>query len=82
MQIEFEKDFAFNPDSLVKTINEVVLRNEIANGYYVEVVECQNEEVVYNFEIDFFAIQNASLYTCFVSGVQNAHLYFNIWSKK
>lgn len=55
-KIEFEKDFAFNPDSLVKTINEVVLRNEIANGYYVEVVECQNEEVVYNFEINFLEV--------------------------
>lgn len=51
--IQFENEFAFNPDTLVEIINEVITENEIENGYNVQVLSCDSQKVVHAFEIDF-----------------------------
>lgn len=50
-QIEFESELEFNPDTLIKIVNAVLLDNQITDGYIVEVAECKSEEVVYSYEI-------------------------------
>lgn len=50
-QIEFESELEFNPDSLIKIVNTVLLDQQITDGYIVEVAECESEKVVYSFEI-------------------------------
>jgi len=52
-KLQFENEFAFNPDTLVRIINTVILQNDIAKGYNVEVLNCDSQQVVYDFEINF-----------------------------
>jgi hypothetical protein len=51
-RIEFESEFGFKPDDLVKAVSEIMEENKTAIRYIVEVEECESEQVVYSFEID------------------------------
>jgi DNA-binding response OmpR family regulator len=51
-RIQFEAEFAFNPDELVNTVNRVMRDTEVARGYFLEVEECETDEVVYSFEMN------------------------------
>jgi hypothetical protein len=51
-RIEFESEFGFKPDDLVKAVSEIMEENKTAIRYIVEVEECETEQVVYSFEID------------------------------
>ncbi len=50
-KIQFASEFAFDPDSLGKTIDRVVSEKQIAENYIVEVVHCETNEIVYSYEI-------------------------------
>lgn len=50
-QIKFETEFEFNPDQLVNTVNGVMAASEITQGYIVEVLKCETDEVVYSYEM-------------------------------
>lgn len=60
--IRFESEFAFNPDSLVSTVNAVLTETRISNGYILEVIHCETERVVYSFEMS--NIQEAGIIPC------------------
>lgn len=49
--IEFENDFAFNPDVLSYTIDSLIAETRVANSYVVEVQECNEEPIVYSYEV-------------------------------
>ncbi len=49
-QLEFEKPFAIVPDSLVKTVNQVMQHNSISSDYVVNVFDAGNR-LVYGFAI-------------------------------
>ncbi|MGB0429636.1 MAG: DNA-binding response regulator [Bacteroidia bacterium] len=51
--IKFENEFAFNPDSLVSIINKQIKNNDNAEGYNVQVLDCDSQKVVYDFEVNF-----------------------------
>ena len=51
-KIHFGSEFAFNPEELVSTINNVVRETGIAKSYIVEVEHCETDEVVYSFEMN------------------------------
>jgi hypothetical protein len=52
--IQFESEFAFMPEELVKTVNRVVAETKLATGYIVEMEKCETGEVVYSFEKNRF----------------------------
>lgn len=51
-RIEFETEFAFEPETLVATINRVVEETRMAKSYIVEVEDCKTGELVYSFKMD------------------------------
>lgn len=51
-RIQFEGEFAFVPEQLVATIDQVAKETQLALSYIVEVVECDNGEVIYSFKMD------------------------------
>lgn len=51
-RIQFENEFTFNPDDLIKVINTALENKEAIKGYIVEVEKCSTAEVVYSFEMD------------------------------
>jgi len=50
-RIEFESDFGFNPDELVTSIDNIFSTTDIADGYILEVEQCQSNQIVYSYEI-------------------------------
>jgi hypothetical protein len=50
-RIQFESPFSFEPSELVATINAVVLKNQVAESFVVEVQNCDDQAVVYSYEI-------------------------------
>ncbi|MEM0991972.1 MAG: helix-turn-helix domain-containing protein [Bacteroidota bacterium] len=50
-QIHFEGSFSFAPDSLVAVIDRVVRDHELSNDYVVEVLNCNEQEVIYGYAI-------------------------------
>lgn len=50
-KIQFESEFAFNPDELVNTVNQVIKDTRIATGYIMEVEQSQTGDIVYSYEI-------------------------------
>lgn len=50
-QLEFENAFAIVPDSLVKTVNRVMQKNNISTDYVVNVVDSESNKLVYGFAI-------------------------------
>ncbi len=51
-RIEFEGEFAFVPEELVATIDQVAKETQLALSYIVEVVDCDTREVIYSFKMD------------------------------
>ena len=49
-RIQFETEFAFNPDELVKTVNRVMRDTKMAKGYFMEVEDCKTRKVVYSYK--------------------------------
>lgn len=49
--IEFESEFGFVPDDLILIANDVMKEAEIASGYFLEVEECESNEVIFSFEM-------------------------------
>lgn len=52
-KIQFENDFTFEAEQLNSTIAKVISDTKISNNYIVEVKDCENNEVVYSYEIGF-----------------------------
>lgn len=50
-QVQFEKRFTFQPESLVGVINSSMRAGKIPLNYVVNVVECAHNEVVYGFSM-------------------------------
>jgi len=50
-QLQFENEFNFEPDSLVKTINHTVTVNKLPSHYVVNVIKCSTNEVVFGYAI-------------------------------
>jgi DNA-binding winged helix-turn-helix (wHTH) protein len=48
-QIPFEGSFSFKPDSLVKIIDELMVRHQLSSNYIVEVKENGKDELVYGY---------------------------------
>jgi len=49
--IPFESDFKFNPAVLVGIIDGVIWETELSNKYLLEVKTCEDESVVYSYEM-------------------------------
>lgn len=49
-KIEFEVEFDFSPDKMVDIIHQIVLDEEIATKYFVEVEDCFKNKIIYNYE--------------------------------
>jgi hypothetical protein len=49
--IRFENDFQFNPEILVANIDSVIRQTKIGVSYRVAVISCENEQVVYSYEM-------------------------------
>lgn len=50
-EIQFEKEFSFRPENLVKTIERLLSKDSLATDYIVTVVNTQNSSVVYGYTI-------------------------------
>jgi hypothetical protein len=51
-QLEFQSDFAFMPDTLVKIVEANLEKLQIPLNYMVNVFDCKTHEMVYAFEIN------------------------------
>lgn len=51
-QLEFQHEFSFQPDTLVKIIMQNLAANHLPVSYLVSVLDCDTREVVYGFEIN------------------------------
>ncbi|TKC07702.1 response regulator transcription factor [Pedobacter frigoris] len=50
-QIQFEKEFIFDPNFLVQIVKKVVSENKLSPEYVVSVMDCLNKEVVFGYTI-------------------------------
>lgn len=50
-RINFESDFAFNPDDVSSIIDTVISQTAVANEYVVEVLGCEDDLVVHSYKI-------------------------------
>lgn len=50
--IEFESEFEFKPETLVKVVDSVVKSTGLAKNYIVEVEDCITNDIVYSFQMD------------------------------
>jgi hypothetical protein len=50
-QLEFQSEFSFKPDTLVKIVRQNLSVNNLPINYMVNVFDCATKEVVYGFEI-------------------------------
>jgi hypothetical protein len=50
-QIRFERDFTFQPDSLVNTTRRLLAKDPLARDYVVDVLKCDNIGVAYGFAV-------------------------------
>jgi hypothetical protein len=48
-QLQFESSFAFMPDSLVKIINQAVVKYKLPSNYIVNVIECANQGLIWGY---------------------------------
>ncbi|MBS1508684.1 MAG: winged helix-turn-helix transcriptional regulator [Bacteroidetes bacterium] len=60
-QLEFQHQFSFKPDTLVKIVMQNLAANHLPVNYLVSVLDCDTREVVYGFEIN---PQNNNLISC------------------
>lgn len=58
-KIVFEREFAIDPDDLVSTIDEILIRDALpTNNYLVEVEQCDTKEITHSFVIGKFNRSN------------------------
>ncbi|MFK7926062.1 MAG: helix-turn-helix domain-containing protein [Bacteroidia bacterium] len=50
-KIELDTEFQFDPAKLVVIINDIVIANEIAQSYLVEVEDCGSKKVIYSYQM-------------------------------
>ncbi|MES2276386.1 MAG: winged helix-turn-helix domain-containing protein [Bacteroidota bacterium] len=50
-QVTFENEFTFQPDSLVNIIKRSLLKNQLAQDYIVNVLNCQGNSVLFGYAI-------------------------------
>src|SRR6185437_4228324 len=51
IQISFEKELTFQPDSLVNTTRRLLAKDPLAGDYVVGVLKCGNAGVAYGFAV-------------------------------
>ncbi len=51
-QLEFQSEFSFKPDTLVKIVRQNLSANNLPINYMVSVFDCTTKEVVYGFEMN------------------------------
>lgn len=61
-QLEFESQFTFVPDSLIKTIQQIVQDEQLPKNYLVEVRECHQQGVVFGYAI--MGLQQKEIVPC------------------
>lgn len=61
-QLEFESQFTFVPDSLIKTIQQIVEAEQLPKNYLVEVRECHQQGVVFGYAI--MGLQQKEIVPC------------------
>lgn len=61
-QLEFESQFTFVPDSLIKTIQRIVEAEQLPKNYLVEVRECHQQGVVFGYAI--MGLQQKEIVPC------------------
>ena len=62
-KIVFEREFAIDPDDLVSTIDEIIIKDALpTNNYLVEVEQCNTKEIIHSFVIGKF--NRSSLIPC------------------
>jgi len=57
-RIQFKAQFSFLPDTLIKTIDEIIKAELPYDNYLVQIEECETKQVVYSYEIDLFSPPN------------------------
>ena len=57
-QLQFESNFAFHPDSLLTTIQRIVLEHHLPKDYLVNVLDCSKKNVVFGSAISEKATNN------------------------
>jgi len=57
-QLQFESSFAFLPDSLLTTIQRIVVAHQLPPDYLVNVIECSEKKVVFGYAISENAENN------------------------
>lgn len=50
-QISFEKEFSFQPDSLVNTTQRLLAKDPLASDYVVTILNCGNSSVAYGYAV-------------------------------
>ncbi|WP_256337411.1 winged helix-turn-helix domain-containing protein [Mucilaginibacter sp. P25] len=50
-QLRFENEFSFQPDSLVKAISSALAKDNLANDYIVNVLNCGGNSVIFGYAI-------------------------------
>ncbi|RAV53684.1 transcriptional regulator [Mucilaginibacter rubeus] len=50
-QLRFENEFSFQPDSLVKAISSALAKDNLANDYIVNVLNCGGSSVIFGYAI-------------------------------
>ncbi len=49
-ELSFEQPFSFEPDSLVAILDRCIQGKALSDDYFVEVLDCQQQNVVYSYE--------------------------------
>ncbi|WP_299531686.1 winged helix-turn-helix domain-containing protein [Ulvibacterium sp.] len=77
-RIQFESEFAFSPEELATTINDVVRETGMATHFIVEVAQCGTEAVVYSYEMQL--LEHKDLIPCKSRGQPKAcyQLFFTL----
>ena len=57
-RLQFESSFAFLPDSLLTTIQRIVVEHQLPPDYLVNVIECSEKKVVFGYAISANADNN------------------------
>jgi hypothetical protein len=58
-KIVFEREFAIDPDDLISTIDEILIKDALpTNNYLVEVEQCDTKEIIHSFVIGKFNRSN------------------------
>jgi DNA-binding winged helix-turn-helix (wHTH) protein len=50
-KLEFSSDFSFDPGKVSAAADSIIRFNNVAFNYILEVIRCEDEEVVYNYEV-------------------------------